>query len=114
MNTIAAIYHDYATEYISICSNKGYGKSVKEDYVSYYSQDGVTIAGVFDGHGGKETAKYVSKHFISVLSHYFEDMSEININNIRDTIVKYFWDFDKDIVISDLIKDDSGTTVSMC
>jgi len=114
MRSTVIIYNKYATEMINISSEIGINKIVNDDYFSYSSNNGVMILGVYDGHGGSETARYISKQLPAMLAHYFEGMREIDLEKTLSEITNYIWKLDKEIVLNGIINDLSGTTVAIC
>ena len=50
-------------------SMQGWRKSQEDSHIAALDiADGVSIFGVFDGHGGKEVSLYVEKHFVNELT----------------------------------------------
>lgn len=50
------------------CSMQGWRTNMEDAHItSPYITDNVSIFGVFDGHGGREVAKFVEKHFVDEL-----------------------------------------------
>jgi len=54
---------------------QGWRRSMEDAHIAYINMDGsgVSLFGVFDGHGGKEVALFVKKHFkeeLLKLQHY--------------------------------------------
>ena len=51
-----------------VCSIQGWRKSMEDAHITKTDLgDGISLFGVFDGHGGDEVAKYIAKNFIKEL-----------------------------------------------
>ena len=76
------------------CAMQGWRKRMEDSHITDISKgenERFNIFGVFDGHGGKEVAEFVSNHF----TEYFLQNEKIKKNNIKQAIIDTFLKMDE-------------------
>ena len=76
------------------CAMQGWRKRMEDAHITDISKgenERFNIFGVFDGHGGKEVAEFVSKHF----TENFLKNENIKKNNIKQAIIETFLKMDE-------------------
>ena len=76
-----------------VCSMQGWRKRMEDTHITDISKgenDRFNIFGIFDGHGGKEVAQYVSNHFTNA----FLLNEKIKKNKIKQAIIDTFLKMD--------------------
>lgn len=51
---------------IAACAMQGWRMKMEDSHI-IHCEDDLIVFGVFDGHGGREVAKYCSENFVTVL-----------------------------------------------
>ena len=77
-----------------LCAMQGWRKRMEDAHISDISKgenERFNIFGIFDGHGGKEVAEFVSNHF----NEYFLKNENIKKNNIKQAIIDTFLKMDE-------------------
>ena len=78
----------------SVCAMQGWRKRMEDTHITDISKGEnarFNIFGIFDGHGGKEVAQYVSNHF----TQNFLSNEKIQKNNIKHAIIDTFLKMDE-------------------
>ena len=78
----------------SVCAMQGWRKRMEDTHITDISKGEnarFNIFGIFDGHGGKEVAQYVSNHF----TQNFLSNEKIKKNNIKHAIIDTFLKMDE-------------------
>lgn len=67
---------------------QGWRNGMEDSHILEVNIDntGVCIFGVFDGHGGKEVAKFVEKHFVEEI----KKLNEFKSKNFSEALVLAF------------------------
>ena len=77
-----------------VCAMQGWRKRMEDTHItdiSFGEKNRFNIFGVFDGHGGKEVAQFVSNHF----TENFLNIFNIKNNNIKQAIIDTFLKMDE-------------------
>ena len=83
----------------SCCSMQGWRNQQEDSHIADVKlPNGEAIFGVFDGHGGKEVALFVQKHFVNV----FKKLPEYKAGNYEAALTKAF------ITMDDMMDDDDN------